>query len=689
MPNRLAKESSPYLLQHANNPVDWYPWNEEALARAKAEDRPIFLSIGYSACHWCHVMEHESFENPETAALMNELFVNIKVDREERPDLDSIYMDAVVAMTGQGGWPMSVFLTPDGLPFYGGTYYPPTPRHGMPSFEQVLRSISHAYHNQRDQVLTNGQSLAAHIEHSFSLQSNEAPDPAVIDRAVSSLSRQFDGVNGGFSGAPKFPQPMTYDFLLRAYHRNPKETTLQMVELTLLKMGHGGIYDQLGGGFHRYSVDAIWLVPHFEKMLYDNALLARLYLHAYQLTQKPFYRKIVEETLDYVMREMTDPSGGFYSSQDADSEGEEGKFFLWTPTEIEAILGTRDAEIFCAAYDVTRRGNFESKSILNIPTPLTEVAEKFGLSVVELNEKLEQCKTELFQVREKRIKPARDEKVLTAWNGMMLAAFAEAARVLERPDYLATAVHNAEFILSTMLNNGRLFRTWKASPGEAKLAGYLEDYAFYADGLLALYQTTFDPAAFSQARQLMDVVLDHFVDKENGGFYDTADDHEKLVTRPKSVQDNAIPCGNSMAVRVLLYLAAYSGDARYETPALAAMAALQESMVQYPAAFTYWLGSLAFATSAPKEVALVGPMQDNTMRQMLHLLQRPYYPAQVVAAAEEGQVSGHPALLHQRPALEGRPTAYVCQNFFCRQPVVTPEALAGLLSENQENGSNQ
>jgi uncharacterized protein YyaL (SSP411 family) len=679
MPNRLATESSPYLLQHANNPVDWYPWSEEALAQARAEDKPIFLSVGYSACHWCHVMEHESFENPETAALMNELFVNIKVDREERPDLDSIYMDAVVAMTGQGGWPMSVFLTPDGLPFYGGTYYPPTPRHGMPSFEQVLRSIAHAYHNQREEVLTNGKSLAAHIEQNFLLQSSTTADPAVIDQAVRSLSRQFDGVQGGFSGAPKFPQPMTYDFLLRAYHHTPKQGTLQMVELTLLKMGHGGIYDQLGGGFHRYSVDAIWLVPHFEKMLYDNALLARLYLHTYQLTGKPFYRKIVEETLDYVMREMTDPAGGFYSTQDADSEGEEGKFFLWTPTEIEAVLGTKDAELFCAAYDVTSRGNFEGKSILNIPTPLTEIAEKFNLSPAGLNEKLEECKQTLFKVREKRIKPARDEKIVTAWNGMMLATFAEAARVLDRPDYLATATKNADFVLSTMLHAGRLFRTWKADPGKAKLAGYLEDYAFYADGLLALYQTTFDPKYFQYAQQLMAVVLKHFVDADNGGFFDTADDHEKLVTRPKSVQDNAIPCGNSMAVRTLLHLAAYTGDAQYQTPALEALAALQEPMAQYPAAFAYWLGSLAFTASSPKEIALVGPRQNETAQQMLRLLRQPYYPAQVVAAAEEEQTSGHPPLLHHRPARNGQPTVYVCQSFVCNQPVVTPDALAGLL----------
>jgi uncharacterized protein YyaL (SSP411 family) len=679
MPNRLANESSPYLLQHANNPVDWFPWGEEALNKAKLEDKPIFLSIGYSACHWCHVMEHESFENPEIASVMNEHFVNIKVDREERPDLDSIYMDAVVAMTGQGGWPMSVFLTPEGMPFYGGTYYPPTPRQGMPSFEQVLLSISHAYHNQREQVLQNGETLVKHIQRNIPLPSNGSLDPSVPDRAVQALGRRFDGIYGGFGKSPKFPQPMTYDFLLRNYYRSPKETTLQMLELTLLRMAHGGIYDQLGGGFHRYSVDAIWLVPHFEKMLYDNALLARLYLHAYQLTKKPFYRKIVEETLDYVVREMTDPSGGFYSAQDADSEGEEGKFFLWTPTEIKRVVGDKDAEIFCAAYNVTSRGNFEGRSILNVPVPFDEIAEKFELSHSELDETLQRCKQSLFEVREERIKPARDEKVLTAWNGLMLAAFAEAARVLGRSDYLALAINNAEFVLSTMLKDGRLFRTWKAQPGTAKLMGYLEDYAFYADGLLALYQSTFDPQYFEQARQLMNAVLEHFTDEENGGFFDTADDHEQLITRPKNMQDNAIPSGSSMAVRVLLAMAAYTGESRYETPALQTLTRLQEAMVQYPSAFTYWLGTLEFALSAPKEIAVIGSLNTKPAQQMLNFLRRDYYPNQVIAVAEETKTAGHPPLVENRPALDGQTTVYVCQNFTCRQPVKTVQELATLI----------
>ncbi len=679
MPNKLAKESSPYLLQHANNPVDWYPWSEEALAKAKAEDKPIFLSIGYSACHWCHVMEHESFENQQTAAVMNEHFVNIKVDREERPDLDSIYMDAVVAITSQGGWPMSVFLTPDGVPFYGGTYFPPTQRYGMPSFEQVLNTVAQAYQNKKDDIAQSGDSLLSRIRSRISLQVEGPLDPTVPELAVQALSRNFDRTNGGFGGAPKFPQPMTYDFLLRAHVRNKKAGTLEMVELTLHKMAHGGMYDQLGGGFHRYSVDAVWLVPHFEKMLYDNALLARLYLHAYQLTGKPFYRRIVEETLDYVAREMTGPDGGFYSTQDADSEGEEGKFFVWTPDEVTAILGQEEGEVFCAVYDIKPGGNFEGKSILNIPTPFERVAEQLNLSLENLEEILQRGRSKLFETREKRIKPGRDEKIITAWNGMMLAAFAEAGRTLGREDYNNIATRNAEFILSTMMKNGRLFRTWKAEPGQAKLMAYLEDYAFYADGLLALYQTTFNPRWFQQALALMDVTLEHFLDEEAGGFFDTADDHEQLVTRPKSLQDNAIPCGNSVAVRALLLLAAYTGQDKYQEPAIKALAGLQGPMSQHPEAFAYWLGSLEFTLASPKEVAVIGQLDSEETGNMLKTLLASYRPNQVVAVANENDTEGHPALVQERPSQEGKATAYVCQKFSCKQPVTTAAELEELL----------
>jgi uncharacterized protein YyaL (SSP411 family) len=498
-------------------------------------------------------------------------------------------------------------------------------------------------------------------------------DPAVLELAAQALGPDFDWTYGGFGRAPKFPQPMTYDFLLRAHHRTGRTKLLEMVELTLHKMAQGGMYDQLGGGFHRYSVDPVWLVPHFEKMLYDNALLARLYLHAYQVTGRPFYRRVVTETLDYVAREMTAPNGGFYSTQDADSEGEEGKFFLWTPTAIKAILGDTEGEIFCAAYDVKPDGNFEGKSILHLPTPLEQVADVFGLTPVALDEVLAWSRAQLLAAREKRVKPARDEKVLTAWNGLMLAAFAEAARVLKRPDYERLARANADFVLSKMLHEGRLYRVW--NNGQAKLMGYLEDYAAYADGLLALYQTTFDPRWFDAARALLEVVLAHFPDAENGGFFDTADDHEPLVARPKSLQDNAIPCGNSLAVRALLMLAAYTGEARYETPAIRPVVGLQRAMSQHPGAFAHWLGTLEFVLAPPKEVAVIG----HTVA-LQAVLFDPYRPNQVVAlAASEEEAAAHPPLAHHRSMQAGQATAYVCQNFTCRQPVTTPEELAALL----------
>ncbi len=694
MPNRLSQESSPYLLHHANNPVDWYPWSEEALTKAKSENKPIFLSIGYSACHWCHVMERESFENERTATLMNQLYINIKVDREERPDLDSIYMDAVVAMSGQGGWPMSVFLTPEGLPFYGGTYFPPTPRYGVPSFEQILQSVAKVYHTQKEDINTNIEGLLKQVQTTlpFPMQNESSLDATISERAVEVLALNFDKLHGGFGDAPKFPQPMICDFLLRHYYRTHKENMkdggLDMVELTLQKMACGGIYDQLRGGFHRYSVDNQWLTPHFEKMLYDNALLARLYLHAYQLTDQPFYRRIVEETLDYVAREMTDPSGGFYSSQDADSEGEEGKFFLWTQAEIEAILTLEgESHLFCTVYGVQPNGNFEGegKNILNIPVSLDQIAQTLNLSLEALTEILNRSKARLFVEREKRIKPTRDEKIITAWNGLMLAAFAEAGRVLGREDYINIAIRNAEFVLAVMKKEGRLLRTWKADLAEAKLMAYLEDYAFYADGLLALYQTTFNPRWFQEARYLMEMVLEHFTDVENGGFFDTANDHEQLINRPKNLQDNATPCGNSMAIRTLLLLTAFTGQTAAQTAAtctpesMRILVGLQELMSQYPAAFSHWLGSLEFAIARPKEIALIGQSDSPETKAMLQTLFVPYRPNQVVALADGVNTVCHPELVHHRPGQAGQTVANVCQNSICQQPVTTVAELERLL----------
>jgi len=672
MPNQLINETSPYLLQHAHNPVNWYPWGEEALQKARDEDKPIFLSIGYAACHWCHVMEKESFENPAIADIMNQFFINVKVDREERPDLDSIYMDAVVALTGQGGWPMSVWLTPDGVPFYGGTYFPPNDRMGMPGLGRLMQTLADFYHRQKDAIQKQGEQLLARMNASLSL-ANPAPfDADVLDTAAQSILRNIDFTHGGTQGAPKFPQPMIYDFLLRQYARTGDTTLLAAVEITLQNMATGGIYDQLGGGFHRYSTDAEWLVPHFEKMLYDNALLTRLYLHAFQITGKPLYRRVVEETLAYIHREMTHPAGGFFSTQDADSDGEEGKFFVWTAEEVLYLLGDTAAEHFSAVYDVTRRGNWEGKYILRQKQTPADAAASLGMDEAALAAELEESQKILFDRRETRVKPARDEKILTAWNGMMLAAFAEAGRVLDNAEYTAIARRNADFLLENLRTpDGRLWRTWK--DGRAKLNGYLEDYAFLADGLLALYQTTFDEQYFSAARELMETVLTHFRDPADGGFFDTADDHPELVVRPKDLQDNATPSGNAMAVRTLLLLAAYTGEDRYFEPAASALGALQPVMQRYPLGFGHWLGTATLIEAGVQEIALVGDPRHPEMTKMLAMVQQPYRPFQIVALSSGGETVV--PLLYDRPAQDGKPTAYVCQNFACQLPVTTAAAL--------------
>jgi hypothetical protein len=689
MPNRLANQTSPYLLQHKDNPVDWYPWGPEALARAKAEDKPIFLSIGYAACHWCHVMERESFEDPATAKLMNDLFVNVKVDREERPDLDSIYMQAVTALTGHGGWPMSVFLTPDGVPFYGGTYFPPTPRHGMPAFQQVLHGVHEAWKDRREQVLQGGESVLAHLRRErlgLPLGGGELSTDTLA-AAVQGLWRQFDWRHHGWGSAPKFPQPMTIEFLLRYHALTGESTPLEMAAKTLRAMARGGMYDQLGGGFHRYATDAIWLVPHFEKMLYDNAQLARAYLHAWQVAGDPEFRRVTEEILDYVLHEMTDPSGGFYSSQDADSEGEEGKFFVWSAQEIDDALGP-EAALFKEYYGVRPQGNFEGKNILSVTTEVDPLARKFGLAPDEARARLASARRRLLALRESRVKPGLDDKVLAAWNGLMLAAFAEAARALDRDDYRRAAIANAEFMLTTMrAPDGRLYRSWRNLPspsgrgggGEGRLNAYLEDYANVAEGLLALYEAAFDARWFTAARELMDHALAHFSDP-SGGFFDTRDDHETLVTRPKDIQDNAAPSGNSMAVTVLLRLAALTAEPRYSDIAEAALRSVQPILAQYPAGFGQWLCALAFALGQPKEIALVGDPASSDMRALLDVIFGVYRPFKVVALKRPGEASPIP-LLSGREMKDGRATAAVCYNFACRLPVTDAEALRAQLDE--------
>jgi uncharacterized protein YyaL (SSP411 family) len=662
--NHLIGETSPYLLQHAHNPVDWYPWGAEAFERAKAEDKPVLVSIGYSACHWCHVMEHESFENETTAAVMNENFINIKVDMEERPDVDQIYMNFVQMTTGRGGWPMNVFITPDKRPFFGGTYFPPSPRYGMASWQQILLSIAEAYRTRRDELETSAGDIVGELRRMTIVS---APSGALsielLDHAFSSFARSFDEVNGGFGGAPKFPPAMSLEFLLRYHHRTGNEKALSMVTHTLDKMARGGIYDQLGGGFHRYSVDAIWLVPHFEKMLYDNAQLIRVYLHAFQVTGDEFYKRVAVETLEYVRREMLDGSGGFYSTQDADSEGEEGKFFVWTPEEIAEVVGKEDAKTFCEYYDVTSNGNFEGKSILNVKNPAAAAPSP-------------EAGDRVLRVREKRVKPDRDEKVLTAWNGLMLAAFADAAGVLASDEYLQVAINSAEFILTQLGRDGRLLRTWKN--GAAKLNGYIEDYANAADGLLELYRVSGDVRYYIEARRLADLMIVEFWDEENGGFFFTSNDHEELIVRNKDFYDNATPSGNSVAADVLLKLAKLLGDDSYERYAVTILRLSAAQLGRYPQGFGRALSALELNLSTTKEVVILGPKGNELEREALSK----YRPdAVIVLSREPASDAMTIPLLKDRRTIDGKHTAYVCENFACQQPVTTAAELAGQLNE--------
>ena len=671
MPNRLIHESSPYLRQHADNPVDWYPWGSEALERAVREDKPILLSVGYSACHWCHVMERESFEDPGIAALMNEHFVSIKVDREERADIDSIYMGAVQAMTGQGGWPMTVFLTPDGKPFYGGTYFPPEDRGGLPSFPRVLNAMTDVYRNRRGDVANTTAQVVAHMRQmTRSAPGIEPLTEDIMAQAVRELSKQFDDKYGGFGLQPKFPQPMTLEFLLRHYLRTEDPSVLEMVELTLDRMAGGGIYDQLGGGFHRYSTDTYWLVPHFEKMLYDNALLARLYLHAYQVTGNEMYRRIVEETLDYVVREVTSPEGGFYSAQDADSEGAEGKFFVWRPEEIVEVIGEEDGTLFNDFHGVTIHGNFEGHSILHVPTPLPDFARSAGMDVDALEYRLREAKAKLMEQRASRIAPERDDKVLTSWNGLMLAAFAEASVVLDRDDYRQVAEASGRFLLDELVDgSGRLLRTYK--DGHAKLYAYLEDYAFLIDGLLLLHEATFGERWLRAAIELGRSMADLFWDETSQQFYDTGSDHEELVIRPRDLTDNASPAGSSMATSVLLRLAVLTDDSAYNSRAATSLRSAHAVMQRFPTAAGHWLGALDFYMARAKEVVIVGPRDDSTTAELVREVFRNYLPNRVLVGSsgeETGENSSLP-LLQERPLTNGQPTAYVCENYVCRLPV--------------------
>ncbi len=676
MPNRLINETSPYLLQHANNPVDWYPWGEEAFAESLAKDKPIMLSIGYSACHWCHVMEHESFEDEETAALMNERFVSIKVDREERPDLDQIYMTAVQGLTGHGGWPMTVFLTPERKPFYGGTYFPPTDRAGMPSFQHVLTSVSDAYRTERSQVQVQAERVTEFIRQQVQTSSPaESLSTSILDDAFNTLARQFDQEHGGFGTAPKFPPGMALEFLLRYHDRTRDADALTMVESTLAHMATGGIYDQIGGGFHRYAVDDRWLVPHFEKMLYDNALLSRIYLHAYQVTDSPFYRRVAEETLDWVRREMTEEGGGFYSTLDADSDGEEGKYYVWSAGEFDHIVSADDASVLRAYFGVTDRGNFEGQNILTLTTDPAGVAATHGLSQEDLAEIVARAQARLLEAREHRVRPGLDDKILSAWNGLMLRSFAEAAHILGREEDFTTAAANAAFLLDKMWVDGTLYRVFKE--GETRIPGVLEDYAAVADGLLALYQTTFDFAWFAAARDIAEAMIDRFWDEDQQVFFDAARDAEELVVRPRDTWDNATPSGSSLACHVLLQLWALSDEAEYERLARMILEGLGGSMGQLASGMGNLLCALDLYLAPPQNVAIIGdPLADDTAR-LVSALQGRYLPNAIVAMSHPDNTDAQLAipLLAGRPMLNGEATAYVCRGFTCELPTTDPATM--------------
>jgi uncharacterized protein YyaL (SSP411 family) len=664
--NRLANETSPYLLQHKDNPVDWHPWGADALELARREDRPILLSIGYAACHWCHVMAHESFEDDDTAALMNERFVNIKVDREERPDIDGIYMQAVQAMTGHGGWPMTVFLTPAGEPFYGGTYFPPEDRQGMPSFKKILMSISDAYATQKDGVeRAAGAMREVYATAMAPAASTGALTAQTLERAYRGIAQRIDLKNGGLAGAPKFPPTMTLDFLLRYSKRTGLDWPLDVVLDSFRKMARGGIYDQVGGGFSRYAVDAIWLVPHFEKMLYDNALLVRLGAHLWQATGDAEVRRVTEETIDWLRREMTSPEGGFYSSLDADSEGHEGKFYVWTAEEFDALLGD-DAELVKSYYGVTRTGNFEGKSILFVPFAPAQVAGRAGVSEAELAATITRAKTALYTARAKRVWPARDEKVLAGWNGLMLRGLAEAARVFGRAEDRELAIRNGEFLFSRMVRDGRVLRSYK--DGDARLAGYLEDHAALGLGALALYELTFDGAWLARARAMNEATVRWFRDERTKTFYDTAHDHEALVTRPRDVTDNAMPSGTSLAVDLMLRIAEITGDAGLRGDAITVLETLAEPMIRYGPAFGHALGAADMAVHGAVEVALVGAPGEAGFESLARAVAGQYIPSLVLAGGAPPGTEAVP-LLAGRTARNGEATAYVCRQFACDAPV--------------------
>jgi uncharacterized protein len=677
--NRLIHETSPYLLQHAHNPVDWYPWGEEAFQKARDENKPVLLSIGYSACHWCHVMERESFEDEKMAGLMNALFVNIKVDREERPDLDEIYMNAVQLLTGRGGWPMTVFLTPEGKPFYGGTYFPPDDRHGMPGFARVLSGVAQAYRERPQDVDKSvGQILTALQRMSQSSESGRNFSPEVIAESVEQLARSYDSDNGGLGQAPKFPNGGVYELFLRHYYHSKNNRFLDMVIHTLVKMAEGGIYDHLGGGFHRYSVDEKWLVPHFEKMLYDNAQLVRIYAHAYVLTGNVRFKCVVEETVDYLLREMLHREGGFYSTQDADSEGEEGKFFVWAADEISKILGEEASGIFCRVYDVSESGNFEGKNILHPILTVDQASKLFRQEIGAIEALIAEAKRKLFEVREKRTKPFRDEKIILSWNGLALSGLAEAIKLLPKPGYIEAAQRTVDFIDAHMFRDGHLLHTYK--DGAAKHLGYLDDYAFFGVGLLDLYETTFDRATLERAVELAGIMLQEFWDEINGAFFYTGRSHEQLISRAKPVFDGSIPSGNAMATQLLLRLYHLTGTEDYLKRAEKVLRSYYDTMETQPFGFAHLLCALDFYLNKGKEIVVVGKREDSATARLIEEIRSLYLPNKTIQlVGPDESLEEISPLLRGKSQVAGKSTVYICSDFTCSQPVTDWTALKPLL----------
>lgn len=678
MSNRLADEVSPYLQQHRDNPVDWYPWGDEAFAAARERDVPILLSVGYSACHWCHVMEHESFADSATAEQMNAHFVNVKVDREERPDVDALYMQAVQQMTGHGGWPMTVFLTPDGSPFFGGTYYPPEPRHGMPSFTQILAAIHQAWSERRGEVVRSAQQLTAALAQGATANpARETIDHALLDAAVQRLLDRWDRTHGGFGGAPKFPQPMILEFLLRAWRIGSNEEALRAVRHTLDRMASSGTFDQIGGGFHRYATDARWLVPHFEKMLYDNAQLASVYTEAFEATGEPNYRTTALSVIDYVLREMRHPDGGFFSSQDADSEGEEGRFYVWTEDEIDNVLGAEQGEHFRRAFDIRPGGNWEGRSIPHRPRGLDEVAEELGTDADRLAAQFDAARAKLYAAREKRVHPHRDEKIIAGWNAMMIRALARAGRVFGREADLAAATEAADFLLDRLRADGYLLRSWR--DGQAKIGAFLDDYALTVIAFIELYEATFDFRWIQTAHELAEQMIDRFRDPEQGIFFDAPAGAGGLPVRPRDLYDNAVPSGTSAAALALLRLGRFLGEPEYERMASDILHRMGRLASEVPQGFANLLNAIQLHLTPSTEIVIVGPMGRADTASLLEVVRNRYLPFTTVALldaeGEDPEAASLP-LFQGRTTREGRAAAYVCKHFTCKAPVVEPAALA-------------